>query len=87
MNLESIQIILITALVIGTVLMTVIGIQLIIILRETRQMINRANNVAAGAQKIGSFLERSTNSVQGFIEGMGVVSKLVQTFTKKKEGK
>lgn len=84
MNLESIQIILITALVIGTILMTVIGIQLILILRETRQMVTRANNVAAGAQKISSFLERSTNSVQGFLEGMGVIGKLVQTFTKKK---
>ncbi len=73
MNLESIQIVLITALVIGTVLMTVIGIQLMLILREARQMITRANNVVNGAQKISSFLERSTNSVQGFLEGMGVV--------------
>ncbi len=81
MNLETIQIVIIAALSISTVLITIIGIQIIFLIRDVHRVVNRTNVITTGLMHMTSVLERSlaemTNLAGGAKFVIGLVTKLI----------
>ena len=81
MNIETLQIVIIAALSISTVLITIIGIQIILLLKEFRTITKRINYVSAGLNNIAGIIEKSLKEVSTITEGAklvtGIVGKLI----------
>lgn len=81
--MDTTQILLITVVTILTILLTVIGIQLVYILREFRRTIEKINKILNDAGNLSSNVTKSfssfTNVLIGVKTGLSIFSKL---FTK-----
>ncbi len=83
--MDQTQLILTIALTISTIFLTIIGIQLILILRETRKLIKKANNIFDSLEKAGLVIHSGFAEVYGFLTGFKTILKLLDFF--KKNGK
>ena len=81
MNIETLYIVIIASLSIATILITIIGIQTILLLKEVRIITKRANNLSNGLISISQTVERSLKEMSTLTEGArlvtGLISKLV----------
>jgi len=77
MNVETLQIVIIAALSISTVLITIIGIQVVLLLKEIRIITKRINSLSNGFQNITKTVERSLREVSSITDGARIVSGLV----------
>lgn len=74
MNLETVQIVIVAALSISTVLVVIIAIQVIMLLRDLRKIVRRVERITDGVNMITSFLENSLGEVSTFAEaGKGIL--------------
>lgn len=76
------QIIIISATTIMTVLLTVIGVQLVFVLRDLRRFLQRANNVMDEFEKVGLSLTHGYSEVSSFVSGIGKLFQVVDLVTK-----
>lgn len=67
MNLETVQIIVIVALSVSTILLTIIGIQLIILLKEIQGIVKRVTSISNGFSFVSHLFEKSVTDVEGFM--------------------
>ena len=74
MNIETLQIVIIAALSVSTILVTIIGIQLIFLLREARVIVKRVRNLSNGLNNIASIVERSIHDVASLTDGAKIMS-------------
>lgn len=79
------QIIIISATTIMTVLLTIIGVQLVFVLRDLRKLLTRANNIMDEFEKIGSGLSQGYSEVTAFVSGIGKLLQVVDLVTKSKK--
>lgn len=86
MNIETLQIVIIAALSVATILITVIGIQIILLLKEIRVITKRINYLSSGFVKVADTVEKSVKEVSTITEGAKVVAGIVRKLiTKNKD--
>ncbi len=83
--MDTIQILLIIVLSISTVLLTVVGIQLVLILQSLRKTINNVNKIVNGFDAIGMGLKHGIGEATGFINGFKTILKIVDLYKKKND--
>ncbi len=77
------QILIITAISIMTILLTIIGIQLIIILRDFRAVMKRVNTATEMLEKVGVTVATGTTELMGFVSGIKNVFSVVDIVSEK----
>ena len=81
MNIETLQVVIIAALSVSTILITIIGIQVILLLKEVRSITKRLSNLSNGLANISETVQRSILEVGSLSEGaklvVGLISRLV----------
>jgi hypothetical protein len=82
---DTTQIILISAITVMTVILTVVGIQLIFVLKELRAFLSSANNIIDQLEKIGMNVGHGYSEVIGFFSGLRSLFKILDLLAKKKE--
>ncbi len=70
MNLETAQIVIVIALSISTVLLTIIGLQVIFLLKSIRKIVRRGEKISQGFEQMINGLERAFSDL-GDIAGSG----------------
>lgn len=85
------QILILIAIFVITVILTVIGVQIIILLRDARETLKKADHVVNNLDFLTSSLTRSTNmfshlstSLQSGMQIVGIVSKMLNSSKKNK---
>lgn len=85
MSIDTLYIVIIASLSIATVLLTIIGIQTILLLKEVRTITKRANNLSQGLINISQVVERSLQEMSSLAEGVKLVTGIVSRLTKPKK--
>ncbi|NMB84202.1 hypothetical protein GYA28_02840 [Candidatus Roizmanbacteria bacterium] len=85
--MDTTQLLLTVVLTVTTILMVIIGVQLIFVLKEIRSALRRVNQVAAGFEKIGLSVEHGFSEVVGFFAGAKTLFKIFEALQHKKDGK
>lgn len=70
-----------------TILMIVIGVQLIFLLKEIRKSVKKVNQIVEGFEKMGMSVEHGFTEVTGFLHGAKTLFKIIDIFHAKKNAK
>lgn len=73
------QVIILSVTVGITILLTIIGVQLIIILQRVRRLLDRVDMVTGHVEKLGMSLSGGYMEILGFIAGVGKLFRVVDT--------
>lgn len=68
-----------------TVILTVVGIQLILFLRETSKTVKRINGIVDELEKVGMHVGHGASEIVGFVSGLKSFFKIVDLLSKKKK--
>ena len=85
--MDTTQLLLTVTLTITTILLIVVGIQLVFVLKELRKTLVKVNTIITGFEKIGFSLDHGLKEVGGFILGLKTLSKIIDRFQTKKNAK
>ena len=85
--IESWQILLVAVVTVLTVLLTVIGVQIIYILKEVRETLGRINHLLTKADDLTQVFTNSVSSISGFGAGLRAALKLVSMIKGRSEDK
>jgi hypothetical protein len=85
MSLETLQIVIVASLSISTVLITIIGVQLVLLIKELRTTVKRVNYVATGFAHISKTFEKSLNEVNNLAGGAKFITGLISRIISRKE--
>lgn len=83
--IDNIQIVLITAITVVTIILTIVGIQLFFVLREARKFLKRVNLIGAELEKIGLNISHGYTELIGFFYGLKSLTKILDFLSRKKE--
>lgn len=81
------QILLIITLGTTTILSVIIGIQLIIVLKELKKTLITINKITSGFESVGIGLEKGFEEISGFMNGFKALFKLFELVSPKKNDK
>ena len=82
--MDTTQLLLTVVLSVSTILLIIIGIQLIFTLKEIRLSLKRINSIIDGFEKLGCSLEQNFSEVFGFITAIKTLFKTLDLLTNKK---
>jgi hypothetical protein len=85
--MDTTQLLLTVVLGVSTILLIIIGIQLIFVLREIRLNLKRINEIIGGFEKLGLSLEHNFSEVFGFFTALKTLFKTLELLTNKKNGR
>ncbi|MDO8497823.1 MAG: hypothetical protein Q7S61_04740 [bacterium] len=85
--MDTTQLLLTIVLTVSTVLLVIIGIQLIFILKELRQTLRHVNKIIDGFESLGTGLEHGLTEVTGFMNGFKMMFKAIDLMPHKKNEK
>lgn len=85
--MDTTQLLLTVVLTVTTILLVIVGIQLIFVLKELRKTIKKINGIIEAFEKVGGSVEHGFNEVLGFFSGIKTVCKVVDIIHNKKSGK
>ncbi len=85
--MDTTQLLLTVVLTVTTILLVIIGIQLIFVLKELRTTIKKVNGIIEGFEKVGGSMEHGFNEILGFFSGIKAIFKVVDIIHNKKNGK
>lgn len=68
MNTETLQIVIIASLSISTILITIIAIQTILLLKDFRKIVSRADYISNGLVTLTKTIEKSLEDMKGISE-------------------
>ena len=85
--IDTSQILIVAAITVMTVLLTIIGIQLIFILRDVRNILKRVNGVTAELEKIGLGITGSYGEVIGFVSSIRKLFSIAEYVSDRKKSK
>ena len=85
--MDTTQLLLTIALSVTTILLIIIGIQLIFVLKEVRTILKKANDVIHGFEKVGLSVEHGLTEAVGFATSLKTVLKIFDIIKNKKDGK
>lgn len=81
--MDQTQLILTLALTISTIILAVIGIQLILVLRDVRKILKRINVIFDALERAGLTVEHGLSEIYGFLAGFKTIFKIIELFHKK----
>lgn len=88
--LDSSQILIVAAIAIMTAILTIVGIQLILVMKDVRRLLNRVNGIIDGVEKIGFNITHGSAEIIGFITGfkklLSVIDSASERSKRKKNG-
>lgn len=79
------QVLIASAITIMTVILTVVGVQLIVFLRELSRTMKRINGIVDELEKIGMHVGHGASELVGFVSGIKGFIKIVDLLSKKKK--
>lgn len=85
--MDTTQILLLIILSLSTIFLTIIGVQLIIVLKELKTTLQSVNKIVKGFDSLGVGLQHGVGEVTGFINGFKTIMKIVDLWGKKKNDK
>ncbi|MFA6005374.1 MAG: hypothetical protein WC775_02710 [Patescibacteria group bacterium] len=84
MNLETIQIVIVAALSVSTILIVIIGIQVVLLLKDLRKIVRRVEKITAGVSTVSTFIEKSLLDVGSLADvGKGVFKIIAKIIDRK----
>ena len=84
---DTTQVLLIASITVMTVILTIIGIQLIFVLRDFRSLLTKVNNIVDELEKVGMNVGSGFSEVMGFFSSFKKLFFIVDLLAKKKKGK
>ncbi len=85
--MDTTQLLLTVVLTVTTILLVVIGIQLILVLRELRVALKRINGIIDAFEKVGGSVEHGFAELTGFFAGAKSLFSIIDILRRKKNGK
>ena len=85
--MDTTQLLLTIVLSISCILLTVIGIQLIFILRDLKRTLQRTNRIIDGFEGLGVGLDHGLAEITGFFNGFKTIMKTLEIVNHKKNEK
>ena len=85
--MDTTQLLLTVILTVSTIFVVIIGIQLILILKELRKSLKNVYNIIEGFESIGMGLEHGVAEIVGFFNGFRAILKALDIFSNKKNEK
>ena len=85
--MDTTQLLLTVVLTVTTILLIVVGIQLIFILKDFRSLLKKVNNIVDELEKVGVSLEHGFSEITGFLSGIKTIFRLINNLHNKKNGK
>jgi len=81
---ETAQIVLVSVITVLTIVLALVGLQLVFIFRSVRSTISRVNGVLDDARNVASKFSHSTDSLSGAFVGLKAVLSLISSVQHKK---
>lgn len=85
--MDTTQILLTVTLSVTTIFLIIVGIQVVLLLRELRETLKKTNNIIEGFERVGMGVESGFNEVVGFFSGIKSVFRILDAFKKKRDEK
>ncbi len=85
--MDTMQILLIVTLGSVTVFSIIVGIQLILVLKELKKTLATVNKITSGFETIGVGIEKGFEEITGFVNGFKALFKLFEIIAPKKNDK
>ena len=85
--MDTTQVLLTVVLTITTIILVIVGIQLIFVLKELRKTLGTVNAIIDGLEKVGLSVEHGFTEVVGFFTGIKSILKIIDILHAKKDGK
>lgn len=85
--MDPIQLLLTIILTVSTVLLAIVGIQLIFVLKELRKSLKKINEIIVAFEKFGGSLGYGFSELLGFFAGIKSLFKVIDIIRRKKNGK
>lgn len=85
--MDSTQLLLTVVLTITTILLVVVGIQLVFVLKELRKTLQKVNFIIENFERVGVSLEHNFSEFLGFFSGVKSLFKIVDLIHAKKNSK
>ena len=85
--MDTMQILLIITLGTMTIFSVIIGIQLILVLKELKKTLGTINKITSGFESIGMGMEKGFEEISGFMNGFKALFKLFELIAPKKNDK
>ncbi len=85
--MDTTQVLLTVVLTITTIILVIVGIQLIFVLKELRKTLRTVNGIIDGLEKVGLSVEHGFTEVVGFFAGIKSIFKIIDILHAKKDGK
>lgn len=82
---DTAQIIVVSVITVLTIVLALVGIQIIFVLQEIKRALSKVNRIVDDAQSITSKISHSTESVSGMIVGVKTALSLLGSFRKKEK--
>lgn len=81
------QILLISAITVMTVLLTILGIQLLFVLKDLRRLLTKTNKIIDQLEKVGVSFGQGYSEIVGFFSGLKHLLSVLDLLAKKKKKK
>lgn len=85
--MDTTQLLLSVVLTVTTILLIVVGIQLIFILKDLRQLLKKVNNIVEDLEKVGVSFEHGFSEITGFLSSFKLIFRLINSLQNKKNGR
>ena len=85
--MDTTQLLLSVVLTVTTILLIVVGIQLIFILKDLRQLLKKVNNIVDDLEKVGVSFEHGFSEITGFLSSFKLIFRLINSLQNKKNGR
>ncbi len=82
--MDTTQLLLTVVLTVTTILLIVIGIQLVFVLKELRKTLTKVNEIITNFEKVGVSVEHSFSEITGFVSGFKTIFKVLDFIHAKK---
>lgn len=85
--MDTTQLLLTIVLTVTTILLVIVGVQLIFLLKDLRMTIKKVNGIIESFEKLGGSVEHGFSEFIGFLAGIKTLFKVVDIIHHKKNGK
>jgi len=85
--MDTMQILLVVTLGSVTIFSIIVGIQLILVLKELKKTLATVNKITSGFETIGVGIEKGFEEITGFVNGFKALFKLFEIIAPKKNDK
>jgi hypothetical protein len=85
MNYDLLQTVILLAVSITTILLTIIGLQIIYLLKDLSLIVKRAERISRGLSFMNQLVDKATQEVESLSEGVKFVWRIIKRFQNHKD--